>query len=296
VFNKRIYRSDLPPSVSGGGTVDWVSPDSHAFLTSIEDREKAGTPGVLQILKAALAFQIKDRIGVATITAREHELTERAFARWAPHPNIEVLGNPDPSKRVGIVSFNLRDPRGGYLHPKFATALLNDLFGIQSRAGCSCAGPYGHQLLGIDLDTSRKYQKAVDAGHCGLKPGWCRVGLHYVMDDAEADYVIEAVCFIAEFGCRFVDQYNFDLSTGTWSHRTDAPALRRFSLDAALDSASATDDAHLTDTVRRQLYDHYLNEAHRLADEIGDSGQCRCMLEGEMAEIQFFSLPREVEA
>ena len=78
--------------------------------------------------------------------SREHRL---ARAR-APRPGhgcvgegtgIEILGNPDPRRRIAIVSFNLRDPAGEYLHPKFVTRLANDLFGIQSRAGCSCAGP-----------------------------------------------------------------------------------------------------------------------------------------------------------
>jgi selenocysteine lyase/cysteine desulfurase len=52
-----------------------------------------------------------------------------------------ILGNQDPTRRVAIISFNVKDPWGQYLHPKLITVLLNDLFGIQSRAGCSCAGP-----------------------------------------------------------------------------------------------------------------------------------------------------------
>ncbi|KAJ1487475.1 hypothetical protein T484DRAFT_3629319 [Baffinella frigidus] len=37
------------------------------------------------------------------------------------------------------------------LHHNFVVALLNDLFGIQSRGGCSCAGPYGMDLYHIDV-------------------------------------------------------------------------------------------------------------------------------------------------
>ena len=125
-------------------------------------------------------FQIKDAVGTDVIEQREHEFTCRALSSWAGNDNIEVLGNPDPSSRVGIISFNIRDVNGKYLHHKFLTVLLNDLFGIQSRAGCSCAGPYGHRLLDIDDDTSEKYRSAVQEGYCGLKPGWCRVGLHWV--------------------------------------------------------------------------------------------------------------------
>ena len=172
VFNKRIYNRELPPSVSAGGTVDYVGPTGQDFITRIEEREKAGTPGVLQTLKAGLVFEIKDRVGVDVINRREHELTERALKSWGDDDNIEILGNPDPKRRVGIISFNVRQRKGNYLHHKFVTALLNDLFGIQSRAGCSCAGPYGHRLLNIDQDTSERYRQAVQQGYCGMKPGW----------------------------------------------------------------------------------------------------------------------------
>src|SRR5512134_3165355 len=164
VFNERLYHRELPPSVGGGGTVDYVSPVDQDFIADIEARERAGTPGVLQTLKAALALELKQQVGPARIEAREHELIGRALRRWSAHPRIEVLGNPDPTRRIGIVSFNLADPRGRYLHPKFVTVLLNDLFGIQSRAGCSCAGPYGHRLLGIDQPTSELYRDWVRQG------------------------------------------------------------------------------------------------------------------------------------
>jgi selenocysteine lyase/cysteine desulfurase len=117
VFNERIYNRQLPPSVSAGGTVDYVGPTSQDFIQRIEEREKAGTPGVLQILKAGMAFQVKDHIGVSAIETREHELLEKTLERWRTNPNIEVLGNPDPARRISIVSFNLRDHRGKYVHP-----------------------------------------------------------------------------------------------------------------------------------------------------------------------------------
>jgi selenocysteine lyase/cysteine desulfurase len=237
VFNERIYHRELPPSMSAGGTVDYVGLKGQDFISSIEEREKAGTPGVLQTLKAGLVFQIKDRVGVEVINRREHALTDRALKSWGDDENIEILGNPDPGMRVGIMSFNIKDSRGSYLHHKFVTALLNDLFGIQSRAGCSCAGPYGHRLLNIDEQTSERYRSVVQDGYCGLKPGWCRVGLHWVMDDAEANYVIDAVHFIARHGYRFLSLYDFDLCTGTWSHRKVACELQTFSLDSALDAS-----------------------------------------------------------
>ena len=291
VFNERIYHRDLPPSVSAGGTVDYVGMHGEDFISRIEEREKAGTPGVLQTLKAGLVFQIKDRVGTDVINKREHELTQRAMANWGDNDNIEILGNPDPSSRVGIISFNIKDSDGRYLHHKFVTALLNDLFGIQSRAGCSCAGPYGHRLLDIDQETSERYRHAVQGGHCGIKPGWCRVGLHWVMDDAEADYVIETVNFIAQHGHRFLSLYEFDLCSGTWKHRHASADLPEFSLDAALDNAVG-EPAQLSLPVRKQLYDHYLTEAGRWVERLRqEPAEPCCSLEGELEELQFFSLP-----
>ena len=291
VFNQRIYNRDLPPSISAGGTVDYVGMKDQDFIRHIEEREKAGTPGVLQTLKAGLVFQIKDRVGVDIINRREHELTCRAMKSWSANENIELLGNPDPGSRVGIISFNIKDGTGKYLHHKFITVLLNDLFGIQSRAGCSCAGPYGHRLLRIDEATSERYRSAVQHGHCGLKPGWCRVGLHWVMDDAEADYIIEAVHFLAREGSVFLGLYDFDLGTGTWKHKYASSQLPRFSLDEALENEEG-EPAILSLALRRQLYDHYMTEAKRFAAGLKLEPQVECCsLEGEFEDLQFFKLP-----
>ena len=289
VFNERLYRKDLPPSVGGGGTVDYVSPTDQDFVEDVEEREKAGTPGVLQTLKAALAFEVKRAVGTEAIEAREGELLERAMRRWGAHERIELLGNPDPKRRVGIVSFNVKGPDGLYLHPKLVTVLLNDLFGIQSRAGCSCAGPYGHRLLGIDLETSEEYRAWVRKGYQGIKPGWCRIGFHYVMDDPEADYVIDAVLFLAEHGHRFLPLYRFDTRSGIWAHRAHEEETEVFSLDAALQAGTHLESALPVD-VRRRVYDAYLAEARERAEALGEpTAGDRQRLEQEFGALQFFT-------
>jgi selenocysteine lyase/cysteine desulfurase len=290
VFNERLYPRDLPPSVAGGGTVDYVSPVDQDFIADIEEREKAGTPGVLQTLKAALALDLKRRIGPERIEAREHELLGRALQRWNGHPRIEILGNPDPARRIGIVSFNLGDPRGRYLHPKFVTVLLNDLFGIQSRAGCSCAGPYGHRLLGIDQPTSELYRDWVRKGFQGIKPGWCRVGFHYAMDDVEAAFVMDAVEFIAEHGHRFLRLYAFDPETGAWSHREYEERHAAFSLEAAL-QATGCDETALPAQTRAKHYADCLREAHDWARRLGEPAEAPGQPESvSFGDLQFFNV------
>jgi hypothetical protein len=96
--------------------------------------------------------------------------------------------------------------------------LLNDLFGIQARGGCSCAGPYGHHLLGIGAGRSAAIQAQVSQGFLGAKPGWARVNLHFTMSESTVDYIIEAVDLIGRYGHRLLPDYRFDPASGHWRH------------------------------------------------------------------------------
>ncbi len=286
VFHERLYRSDLAPSVGGGGTVDYVGPVGHDFTADIEARETAGTPGFFQTLRAALALQVKDALG--PVEEREHALVTRAFARWAETGRVEILGPQDPARRVGIVSFNLTCASGRVLHPRFVTVLLNDLFGVQSRAGCSCAGPYGHRLLGIGEAESERYRRAVRGGAHGVKPGWCRVGFHVTMDDAEADFLTEAVAFVAAHGDRFLPLYDFTVGTGTWRHRDATDDTPTLGLDAAL-AAPAPVQTAVPAEERRARYAAALAHAHRLAEALAPSAGTGC-LDESLADLQFFEM------
>lgn len=227
VFRSALYRTDLPPTLPGGGTVTYVTPDSHDFIADIAARERAGTPGVMQMMRAALALRTLGEVGYETIEAREHSALRHAFEVWKDCPGIEILGPEDPERRIGIVSFNIRTADGKTLHPRFVATLLNDLFGVQARAGCSCAGPYAHHLLSLDEITTGAHRQAVLSGYAGMRPGWCRLSLHWVMDDAEIDYLIKAVTFIAEHGAKLLPLYAFNVATGAWriKQQTEATGL-----------------------------------------------------------------------
>jgi hypothetical protein len=124
-----------------------------------------------------------------------------------------------------IVSLRLRHGEK-YLHHNYVVALLNDLFGIQARGGCSCAGPYGHRLLAIDPAHSQAYRDEIGHGCEGIKPGWVRINFNYFISDAVADYLTDAVALIATGGHRLLADYRFDPHTGLWRHRhaaTGAP-------------------------------------------------------------------------
>ncbi|HOH78782.1 MAG TPA: aminotransferase class V-fold PLP-dependent enzyme [Candidatus Cloacimonadota bacterium] len=227
IFNADIYPSALPPTVPGGGTVDYVSPSKEEYVHDIETREKPGTPGILQALRVALAFQLKDKVGHDVIEDLELYYYQKFMSAFEGDARITFLGVLDADKKVPIVPFNIRH-QDRILHPKFVTRLLNDLFGIQTRAGCSCAGPYGHYLMGIPQQVSDYYRcLIVNARYSGIKPGWVRLNLHYAMEECEVDYLIDAVKFVVEHGYKFLSVYEFDIHSGEWTHHANhiLPAL-----------------------------------------------------------------------
>ncbi len=215
VARRELFRNRVP-SVPGGGTVAYVNPLEHVYLSDIEHREEGGTPAIVESIRAGLVFQLKDAVGADVIHAREHDFIRRAIHTWSTNPDIEVLGNHD-AERLSIVSFVVRH-RGRYLHHNFVVALLNDLFGIQSRGGCSCAGPYGHRLLGIDIERSHEFEREISRGCEGIKPGWVRVNFNYFISEAMFEFILEAVALVAEEGWKLLPQYRFDPATGLWRH------------------------------------------------------------------------------
>lgn len=215
VIREGLYRKDLPPTAAGGGTVIYVGFDSQDYSEDIETRELAGTPPILQTIRAALAMEVKARIGPETIDRLERRHLARFLKRLSGIDHLELIGRYDGADLTPIVSFNIRH-KNRILHPKFVTRLLNDLFGIQSRAGCSCAGPYGHVLLGIDEATSRRFRELILEGRQGIKPGWVRINLHYTFTDRDVDFLARAIAFAARHGHAFLGRYAFDLSTGEW--------------------------------------------------------------------------------
>src|SRR5690606_28680377 len=118
--------------VPGGGTVDYVNPFDHHYLSDPAHREEGGTPAIVESIRAGLVFGLKQAVGTDVIRAHEEHFLRTAIADWQTNPNIEILGNVG-ADRLSILSFVVRRPGGKYLHHNFVVALLNDLFGIQAR-------------------------------------------------------------------------------------------------------------------------------------------------------------------
>jgi selenocysteine lyase/cysteine desulfurase/CRP-like cAMP-binding protein len=194
VVKKNLVRNSIPTQ-PGSGTVVLVTPESTVYRQSAERREEAGTPAIIESIRAGLAFGLERAVGHEVIGEMERAFAQRAIAAWQQSPNIRLLGSPTAA-RLAIVPFMVRYGRH-YLHNNFVVALLNDLFGIQARGGCSCAGPYMHRLLGVGAELSREYLALVERGFGSITPGWTRVGFNYFVSNAEFRYVVAAVDLVA---------------------------------------------------------------------------------------------------
>jgi selenocysteine lyase/cysteine desulfurase len=213
VAKSALFRNRVPAMV-GGGTVTYVTPDDHVYTADIERREEGGTPAIVESIRAGLVFSLQQAVGTDTIQARESALAERAMARLRACPNIEVLGS-HTAARLPIFSLRFRHGERD-LHYGFVVALLNDLFGIQARGGCSCAGPYAHTLLGLDRAYSKQLEAAIVAGASLLRPGWVRLNFNYFIDDEEFEYLLRALELVAEHGWRLLPRYQVDPAQGVW--------------------------------------------------------------------------------
>ena len=192
IFNRQLYQNTIPDH-PGGGTVLWTNPwKEHRYFDDIEMREDGGTPGFLQTIKTALAIKLKEQMGVNNILEREHEILERLLPALQSIDNLQLLAS-NFTDRLGVISFNIDG-----LPYNLGVKLLNDRFGIQTRGGCSCAGTYGHILLGVDREKSKQIVQEIEQGDTSHKPGWIRLSIHPTTSDAEVAYIINAVKELAE--------------------------------------------------------------------------------------------------
>jgi selenocysteine lyase/cysteine desulfurase len=260
---KRHLFANRVPALPGGGTIAYVTPWHQTYLADPAHREEGGTPAIVESIRAGLAFLVREQAGVDTIRELEESFVESALAVWRRNANLILLGNPD-LPRVSIVSFAVRYPLEarplGMLHHNFVVALLGDLFGIQARSGCFCAGPYIHRLIDFDAETSAAHEAEFVRGHEGIKIGFVRLTFEYFLSEAEFDYLVEAVDFLAEHAWKLLPLYSFDPRTGLWRHR-HAPPERpaTLSLDPWAGPAATAPESVLAG---------YLDEARRIVAEV----------------------------
>jgi selenocysteine lyase/cysteine desulfurase len=270
---KRGLLGDRPPAAPGGGTIAFVSPTGHSYHPDPVAREEAGTPAIVESIRAGRVFALKQEVGAGEIERRERGFARRALESWGADPNLRILGNP-ALDRLAIVSFGVRHPRG-LLHANFVVAVLSDLFGIQARSGCFCAGPYLHRLYPIDEEWSAAMHAQAREGRHGATLALARVSFDYHLSETAFRYIVEAVHLIAREGWRLLPRYRFDPGSGHWYHAGGRP--RAGVIGSAGERALA-----------RQL-----EGARRILADAPPTAPPAPALSAELERIRWFPLPGE---
>ncbi|XP_065845865.1 uncharacterized protein [Oscarella lobularis] len=315
IAKKALFKNPVPSS-SGGGTVFFVTRTTHRYLQENEMREEGGTPDIVGSIRVGLVFQLKQSIGCDAIEAKEEELAKYGMSFFAKHPNVVLLGSPSV-KRLPIFSFLIRHPRSGlFLHYNFVSMLLNDLFGIQSRGGCACAGPYAQDLLGIDQTMAFKIEELLledqrlDRNHLRryeehsereiLRPGFVRLNLPYFAPQEEIDYILRAVALVAEHGWKLLPQYTFHPETGEWTHYKqkdlkDRQWLGNVSYRTGKFSYKETKEYRSPPPSFESLLDEALvifNASHKISRVLSDH---TVLLDSEAEAMRWFLYPSEAQ-
>ncbi|MEM7101498.1 MAG: aminotransferase class V-fold PLP-dependent enzyme [Bacteroidota bacterium] len=203
IFDSALYQNKIPDN-PGGGTVSWTNPwGEHNYLEDIEAREDGGTPAFLQTIKAALAIQLKDEMGVESMLEREKDIIPHILTELRKNKNLHILAD-NITHRLGAISFYIDD-----LHYNLGVKLLNDKFGVQVRGGCSCAGTYGHYLLNVSKHQSNLITSKIDEGDLASKPGWIRLSVHPVMSDEEIEIIISAITQLSQHHQEWAKDYAY---------------------------------------------------------------------------------------
>lgn len=214
IFDSKFYNNEIPDN-PGGGTVDWTNPwNQYKYVESIEAREDGGTPGFLQLIKAALAFQLKSKMGIENIIKREKELIDLAFPILRKIENLHILAD-NVCDRLGVISFYIEN-----IHFNLVVKLLSDKFGIQMRGGCACAGTYGHYLLEVSYEKSKAITDLINHGDLSQKPGWIRWSLHPTTTDDEVLFILNAIQQIVDNVEEWVKEYNYDNHKNEFFHKS----------------------------------------------------------------------------
>ena len=285
---KRALLRPGAPVVPGGGTILFVSPTGHSYHPDPATREEGGTPAIVESIRAGLVFALKEAVGAAEIRRREEAFARRALASWGSNPQIEILGNPEP-ERLAILSFGVRHPRG-LLHSNFVVAVLSDLFGIQARSGCFCAGPYLHRMVPIDDAWSAEMHAQAREGCHGATLAFARISFDYFISEAVFDYILDAVHLVANEGARLLPRYRFEPRTGLWHHASGRARPQLQLRDLAFGSTGA---GAALPTAPERVLGAQLDEARRIIRAPAPPPPGDPALSPAFDRIRWFPLPGE---
>ena len=210
ITKKAMFRNPIPV-IPAGGTVSMAfgaMDGDYFYHDTLHEREEGGTPDIMGAIRAGLCFSLKEQCGVDLIEGIEFANAEAFNKRVLDkYHNIIALGDLK-CRRLPVYSLlightRLSDGVSKMLHHSLVTAMLSDLFGIESRCGVMDNGLYFRYLVGMS-------DYVHDASSPYSAPGFTRINLHFTMTPEEFEYVCDALGFLADEGWKLVPLYRMN--------------------------------------------------------------------------------------
>ena len=217
IMHDRIHRNQIKPTQPGGGTVHFVYKDFINYIKDSEVKEESGTPNIIGTIRIGLIINLRKEISHKYIIERDEYYIKLFKTELGGISNLYILHDKHLKNKVHLpvyafmISYDNK-----FLHPNFICALLNDLFGIQSRPGASCSPNYARILLGFDKDKN-KFNSLLKLSFNGFgifKPGYCRLNLPYFYPEYFIKYIIKCIKFVCNFGHLFLGLYEYEIKSG----------------------------------------------------------------------------------
>lgn len=139
LYGKKDILEEMPPFLRGGEMIEYVTRED-ATWAELPHKFEAGTVNASGAVGLAAAIKYISSIGFEKIEARCNSLASLLAEKMKKNPHIKIIGNPDPEKHCGIITFTVEG-----VHPHDVASLL-DTEKIAIRAGHHCAQPLGAYL------------------------------------------------------------------------------------------------------------------------------------------------------
>lgn len=173
------------------------------------NREVAGTPPFLGFYRSALSFELlKDDIGYDFIHEREKKNSKKfidllmeenlKFQQEELKNSIIIYGHCDMDHRANVFTINIVN-NGELKNHHLISKILTDVFGIQVRSGCFCAGPFSMILLKLDKKMVDSMIPVISVGVIKDKPGYIRMDLTFYLEEFEVEYISKSIALTAKY-------------------------------------------------------------------------------------------------
>ena len=165
LYGKLDLLENMPPFLRGGEMIEYVTRDD-ATWAEVPHKFEAGTVNAGGAVGLASAIRYVESVGFDKIVEHDNRLAALLMEGLSSNPHVKIIGNPDPLKHCGIVTFTIDG-----VHPHDIASLL-DTEKIAIRAGHHCAQPLG-AYLGV--------------------PATARASMYFYNDEEEVYRFIDAV-------------------------------------------------------------------------------------------------------